>query len=461
MMPDIVPASITRPQWSSSIAFYLATVGASVGLGSIWRFPYLVGSSGGSAFVFVFVLACLLIATPLLAAEFLIGRRSGLNPPQAAGAIALESGLSSRWNIIGIMGTVAAFLIASYYTVIAGWVLAYTWTCARGALVGLTHPQVVTLWHDFLADPGAMAAWHAAFIVMVGVISARGVNRGLELANRIRAPVLLVLMLILVFYALWAGDWRRGLSFAFSPNFAALTPSVVLAAIGQAFYATGVGAAMMLAYGAYLKRGTSLLRSSLIISAAILLVSLLATLIVFPLVFRYGMNPAQGPDLVFDVLASVFADMPGGRVVGTLFFLLLVFAALTPSLACLEPVIAWLQQRCGMKRDRAVALTMLVTWLAGIASVLSFNRWSGWFPFEWVPGLQGKTVFGVLDHVSANILLPLGALLTSVFVGWRVRHSIVADELSETTPLGRQLLGWLLSYLCPLAIAAVCAANMY
>lgn len=456
-----MPSSTLRPEWSSSLAFYLATVGAAVGLGSIWRFPYLVGSSGGSAFVFVFVLACLLIATPLLAAEFLIGRHSGRNPPQAAGALAIESGLSSRWNVIGVLGTVAAFVIASYYTVIAGWVMAYTWTCASGALAGLHHSQVVALWHGFLANPGSMAAWHAAFIFLVGLISARGVNRGLELANRIRAPVLLVLLLILVVYALSAGDWRRGLAFAFSPNFSAITPPVVLAAIGQAFYATGVGAAMMLAYGAYLKRGTSLLRSSLIISAAILLVSLLATLIVFPLVFRYGMNPAQGPDLVFDVLASVFADMPGGRVVGTLFFLLLVFAALTPSLACLEPVIAWLQQSRGLKRVPAVIITIVATWLAGIASVLSFNRWADWFPLEWVPGLQGKTVFAVLDHVASNILLPVGALLTSVFIGWRVRRSIIADELSETTPLGRKMLGWLLSYLCPLAIAAVCAANLF
>ncbi len=449
-----------KPQWTSSIAFYLATVGASVGLGSIWRFPYLAGSSGGSAFIFVFVLACLLIATPLLAAEFLIGRRSGRSPPEAAGAVAAQSGLSSRWNIIGMFGTVAAFLIISYYTVIAGWVMAYTWICASGALAGLRHAQVVALWHSFLAKPFTLAAWHAAFMLLLGVISARGVNRGLELANKIRAPVLLVLMLTLVAYSLSVGDWRRGLAFAFSPNFSAITPAVVLSAIGQAFYATGVGAAMMLAYGAYLKRGTSLARSALIISGAILLVSLMATLIVFPLVFRYGMDPAQGPDLVFDVLASVFADMPGGRVVGTLFYLLLVFAALTPSLACIEPVIAWLQQRGGLRRTPAVTVSVFAAWLAGIASVLSFNHWSGWFPLDAVPGFHGKTVFAALDHLASNILLPASALLTSVFVGWRVKRSIVADELSETTPLGRTLISWLLRYLCPIAIAAVCVANL-
>ena len=448
-----------QPAWTSSLAFYLATVGAAVGLGSIWRFPYLVGSSGGSAFVFVFVLACLLIATPLLAAEFLLGRHARVSPPAAAGAVARESGLSTRWNVIGVMGTVAAFVVASYYTVIAGWVMAYTWTCASGALVGLRHAEVVALWHAFLARPWALESWHLAFIALVGVISARGVNRGLELANKIRAPVLLALLLVLVVYALYAGDWRRGLAFAFTPNFSAITASVVLSAIGQAFYATGVGGAMMLAYGAYLNRGTSLVRSSLIISGAILLVSLLATLIVFPLVFRYHMDPAQGPDLVFDVLASVFADMPGGRLVGTLFFLLLVSAALTPSLACTEPVIAWLQQRRGLRRTPAVVLTMIAAWVTGIASVLSFNHWSGWYPLNGVPGFRGRTVFSALDYCASNILLPTGALLTSLFVGWRVQRSIVADEFSETTPWGRTVTLWLLRFVCPIAIAAVFAAN--
>jgi neurotransmitter:Na+ symporter, NSS family len=331
------------PRWSSRLAFYLATVGASVGLGSIWRFPYLVGSSGGSAFIFVFALACLLIATPLLVAEFIIGRYSRTSPPQAAGVLAAQSGLSSRWNLIGILGTVSAFIIVAYYAVIAGWVMAYTWKCASGALSGLSQDAVTSMWQSFLKDPWVLGAWHFGFVALVTVISARGVVRGLEVANKIRAPILLVLMAILIAYSLKTGDVRHGLAFAFAPNFKAITPAVVLAAIGQAFYATGVGMAMMLAYGSYQERGTSLVRSSLIISGAILLVSLLATLIIFPLVFRYGMDPAQGPVLVFDVLATVFAEMPAGRLIGTLFFLLLVFAALTPSLACIEPMVSWLQ----------------------------------------------------------------------------------------------------------------------
>jgi NSS family neurotransmitter:Na+ symporter len=433
----------STPQWSSKPAFYLATVGAAVGLGSIWRLPYQVGSSGGSAFVFVFTIACLCIATPLLVAEFLIGRHSRLNPPQSAGAVALESGLSTRWNIIGILGTTAVFAMMASYTVVASWVLAYSWKCASGALVGLQRKDVAQLWHAFLASPLEMSAWHLAFLAVVVVISARGVSRGIEIATKVRAPILLILLIGLAAYALTIGDARAGLRFAFAPNLSAITPKVVLAAIGQAFYATGVGAAMMLAYGAYVAKGTSLLRAAIIISASILLVSLLATLTIFPLVFRYGMNPAQGPDLVFDVLATVFAEMPGGRLVGTLFFVLLVFAAITPTIAGFEPLVAWLQQRWRLSRAHAVIAAVFGGWLFSIGGLLS------------------PKFFAVMDFVPPNIMLPLGALATSVFVGWRISRTILASELSETTPFGQRWCVWALRYVCPIAIGTVFVAAFW
>ena len=258
--------------WSSRFAFYLGAVGAAVGLGSIWRFPYLAGTSGGSAFVLVFVLAIGLIATPLLAAEFMIGRRARSSPPTAAGEVARQSGGGPprRWNAIGLLGTAAAFLILSYYAVVAGWVMAYTWKCASGALSGLPRAEVTALWRRFLASPVEMGAWHLAFLALVACFSARGLHRGIELATKIRGPALLGLLLVLDVYALTSGEARRGLAFAFAPNFGAITPEVVLVAIGQAFYATGVGMAMMLAYGAYVSRGTSLVRSAAIISGSIL-----------------------------------------------------------------------------------------------------------------------------------------------------------------------------------------------
>jgi NSS family neurotransmitter:Na+ symporter len=441
--------------WSSRFAVYLGTAGAAVGLGSIWRFPYLAGTSGGSAFILVFVLSCVLIATPLLAAEFALGRRSRRSPPEAAGAVARESGLSSRWNAIGVLGSVTAFLIFSYYAVIAGWVLAYAWKCAAGVLASAGPEHVGALWHNFRSDPLEVGAWHLMFVTLVVVISARGLRRGIEAANKIRAPGLLLLLLVLVVYSLSTGDVRRGLAFAFTPNFQAINAQVVLAAIGQAFYATGVGQAMMIAYGAYVEPGTSLVRTSLIITGSILLVSLLATLMVFPLVFAYGMDPAQGPALVFEVLPRVFTEMPGGRLIGTLFFVLLVLAALMPSIALLEPAVSWLIQRKSMHRMSAVCLVAAAAWFLGLGSVFSFNLWSEWHPLAFVRALADKTFFDVMDYVSANIMLPIGALLTSILVGWRVRLVFTTEELAETTPRVRAASRWLLRYLCPLAILAV------
>jgi neurotransmitter:Na+ symporter, NSS family len=452
--------SSTPLVWSSKLAVYLGAAGAAVGLGSIWRFPYLAGTGGGSAFILVFVLACVLVATPLLAAEFALGRRSRRSPPEAAGAIAMAAGLSSRWNAIGILGSVAAFFLFSYYTMIAGWVLAYAWKCAAGILSSAGPMGVAGVWKDFLANPLQVSAWQAGFVLLVILISARGLQGGIEPANKIRAPALLVLLLILVAYALWKGDVRRGLTFAFAPNFSAINAQVVLAAIGQAFYATGVGQAIMIAYGAYIERGTSLVRTSLVITGSILLVSLLATVVIFPLVFGYGMNPAQGPDLVFNVLPRVFTEMPGGRLIGTLFFLLLVLAALMPSVGLLEPGVAWLIQRRGMGRTAAVWTVAGTSWVIGIGSVLSFNRWSGWQPLGLLPLFAHKTFFDVLDYGCSNIILPGGAVLTSVFLGWRLSASFAADDLAETTPLARTACVWLLRVIVPVAILAVFVATL-
>lgn len=452
---------MTGPErWSSKLGFYLASVGAAVGLGSIWRFPYLTGAKGGSAFVLVFILACLAIATPLLVAEFMIGRRSRRNPAEAAGEVAASYGRSRAWNVIGVLGTAATFLIMSYYTVIAGWVLAYAWKCAAGDLTALPRSVVARQFQEFLSSPLRVGAWHLAFIVLVGSISARGVNRGVELANKIRAPGLLILMLILVAYALATGDVSRGMAFAFAPDFAKLSANVVLAAIGQAFFATGVGMGMMLAYGAYVPRGASLVRAALVISGSIVLVSLLATLMIFPLVYQYGLNPAQGTELVFNVLPIAFSEMPGGRLIGTLFFLLLVLAALTPSLAGIEPMVAWLTQNRRLPRPHAAIVAAASVWVLGIGSVLSFNAWAKWHPFGGIGRLAHMTVFDALDFISSDVMLPVGALLTCILVGWRLPKTLGDDEIPEESAGARRLVRLLLRYVCPVGIVAVMLAAL-
>jgi NSS family neurotransmitter:Na+ symporter len=244
-----------------------------------------------------------------------------------------------------------------------------------------------------------------------------------------------------------------------SSLFSALNARVVLAAIGQAFYATGVGGAIMIAYGAYVPPGTSLIRTSWIVSGAIVLVSMLATLMVFPLVFHYGMDPAQGPQLVFELLPRAFAEMPGGRLIGTLFFLLLVLAALVPSIALLEPSVAWLIQRYGIDRIQAVRSVAAVAWMLGIGSVLSFNVAADWHPLGFIPAFKSKTFFDVLDFVSSDILLPAGAFLTSIFMGWRARN-VFSNELAESSSFKRRVCIWLLRYACPLAILGVFVAAL-
>ncbi len=447
-------------RWSSGFAFYLATIGAAVGLGSIWRFPYLVGTQGGSAFIMVFVIACVAIAIPLLAAEFFIGRRSRTYPAQAAGAVAAEVGGSRSWNLIGILGTVSTFLIISYYTLIAGWVLAYAWRCASGRLSGATPAMLKSDWQAFLADPWQMAAWYAAFLLLLGFISGRGVTRGLEIVNRWRAPLLFGLLGILVVYALATGDVQRGLSFAFAPDFSRLDGEVMLLAVGQAFYATGVGMAMMIAYGAYAPADSSLLRSATLIAMSILIVSVLASVVVFPLVFKFGLDPAQGPDLVFLVLPAAFAQMPGGQLFGTLFFFLLVVAALTPSLAGIEPVVAFVEQKFGLRRPAAVAVTIGATALVGLGSLLSFNVAADWHPLGAIPSFADRIFFDVIDYVTSNILLPISAFATAVFVGWRLPAALLDEGFAQASPVTRRMLTWVLRLVCPLALIFVMVSSV-
>jgi NSS family neurotransmitter:Na+ symporter len=442
------------PAWSSQFAAYLATIGAAVGLGSIWRFPYLAGTLGGGTFIFAFVLACMFIATPLLTAEFMIGRHARLPPALSPGVLAASIGASRRWNAIGILGTLAVFLIGSYYTLIAGWVVAYAVKCVRGDLVGLARPAVQAEWRAFLSNPWQLMGWQLLFLLSVAFISGRGVGRGIEVASRIRAPALLVLLLLLDGYAVYTGDVPAAMHFAFAPHWEALSAGVVLAAIGQAFFATGVGCAMMLSYGSYMSPEASLVRPALAISGSILLASLLATLLVFPLVFRYHMDPAGGPALVFDVLPTLFAFMPAGRVVGTVFFVLLIFAALTPMLACFEPLVGWLGAR-GWSRPWAAAASAAAVWVAGLGSLLSFNVLADWHPLEAVPLFAGKTLFEVTDFVAGNLAAPVGALLTCLLTGWRLDRATFDAELLGAKPLTQRTCRVLLRYVAPLAIGAV------
>jgi NSS family neurotransmitter:Na+ symporter len=445
--------------WSSNFAFYLSVAGAAVGLGTLWRFPFLAGQHGGGLFVLVFIAACLLIAVPLLTAEFMIGRRGGANVPLAAGRLAAASGRSPRWSAIGILGTLAICLIMTYYSVIGGWVLSYVEAYASGAAAALDHAGLIARFEALLADPWRLAFWHTAFMGATLAISAAGLHRGIELGNKIMLPGLFGILVGLAIYALELGDPARAISFLTQVDFSRFSGSLVLAAVGQAFFATGVGMAIMIAYGSHVSAQTSLPKSAAVVVLSIILASVLSSLLIFPLVFGFGVDPAQGPQLAFIVLPSIFVGMPGGALVGTLFFVLLAFAALSSSIAGLEPAGAWLMEKFRLRRAAAVSIVALVCWAGGLAMVMSFSDWRDVHPLAAIERFRTATLFDLTDFFASNILLPAGALLTSLLAGWRLDHARIAGDFGASPALERALLV-LLRFICPIAIVAVLAGAL-
>jgi NSS family neurotransmitter:Na+ symporter len=442
--------------WSSDFAFYLSVAGAAVGLGTLWRFPFLAGQYGGGLFVLVFIVACVLIAVPLLAAEFMIGRRGGANVPLAAGRLAAASGRSPRWAAVGVLGTLAVCLIMTYYSVIGGWVLSYVEAYATGAASQLDHAGLTARFQALLADPLRLAFWHTAFMGATLAISAAGLQRGIELGNKIMMPGLFGILVALAIYALAQGDAARAIAFLTQVDFSQLSGPLVLAAVGQAFFATGVGMAIMIAYGSHVSAQTSLPRSAAVVVLSIVLASVLSSLLIFPLVFGSGVDPAQGPQLAFIVLPSIFVGMPGGAMVGTLFFVLLAFAALSSSIAGLEPAGAWLMEKFRLRRAAAVSIVALVCWLGGLVMVMSFSNWRDVHPLATIERFRAATLFDLTDFFASNILLPAGALLTSLLVGWRLDQRMIAMDLGRHAGVRLALIR-LLEYVCPLAILAVLA----
>lgn len=450
---------VPHTTWSSRFAFYLVVAGAAIGLGTLWRFPFLVGQYGGGLFVLVFTAACALIATPLLVAEFMFGRRGGANVPAAAGRVASRAGRSRAWGAIGWLGTLAIFLIMTYYSVIGGWVLAYIVDFGSGGVAGLDQAALSARFAALLADPWRLTVWHTAFMAATVLVSAAGLQRGIERGNKIMMPGLFAILIGLCLYALVEGSAARGIAFLTRADPAQLSGELVLAAVGQAFFATGVGMGIMIAYGSHVSAETSLPRSSAVVVGSIIAASVLSALLIFPLVFAFEVDPAEGPTLAFIVLPSMFIGMPGGTFVGFAFFVLLAFAAFSSAVAGLEPAAGWLVERLGIRRSAAVAVTGFAAWLIGIAMVLSFNRWADLHPLASVGRFREATLFTLTDYLAANVLLPVGALLTCMLVGWRLHAAEIEAEFGRTPRVRRALLA-LLRYLCPLAILAVLIGNL-
>ena len=438
--------------WSGRIGFILVTVGSAVGIGSIWKFPYEVGANGGAAFILFYLLGLALIVVPLMLAEFAIGRCGRADPRTSIAAIAAAHRASGWWALVGTAGAATAFLILSFYAVIGGWTIAYA---AQTALAGLpaTAPAVQARYAALLASPLAMLGYHAVFMAATAAIVARGIAGGIEAACKVLMPVLVALMLLLAAYALVEGDAAAALRFLFKLDLERMTAGAALDALGLGFFSIGVGLGLMITYAAYSGAEVNLKEVVVASVVADTAISFLAGLAVFPVVFAHGLDPGGGPGLVFVTLPLAFAGMPLGTVAAAAFFLLLFVAALASAISLLEIVVATLMGRAGLRRAAATAVAAGTCFAAGLATVLSFNLWTGWYPLALLPGFERATVFDLLDYLTSNVLLPLGGLAIALFAGWAMPARLLAGELG-LGPAAARALRVLLRYVAPLAIAA-------
>jgi NSS family neurotransmitter:Na+ symporter len=406
------------------MAFILAVTGSAVGLGNIWKFPYIAGQNGGGAFVLVYLVCVVVIGMPVMMSEILIGRRGRRNPVATMALLGQEEGGSRKWSWVGGMGVIGGILILSYYSVIAGWTVAYIVKSASGAFAGASAEAISGQFGNFVSSWQQVTLSHTFFMALTVFVVARGVERGLEQAVRFMVPALLLMMLVLLGYSMSTGYFGEGVAFMFTPDFSKLTWDSVLAAMGQAFFSLSIGMGAIMAYGAYLPEETSITGSSGAVILADTGIAMLAGLVIFPLVFANGLNPGDGPGLVFQTLPLAFGQMSGGVFFSTIFFVLLSFAAWTSAIGLMEPAVAWLVEHMNRTRAQAAVMVGGLIWLLGIGSVLSFNV-LGEFTF-----LRG-TIFDNVDYLTSNIMLPLGGLLIAIFAGWVMCRNSTADELGS------------------------------
>ncbi len=456
-MSEYTPTA--RDNWSSRMAFVLAAAGSAVGLGNIWKFPYITGEYGGGAFVLVYLACIAVIGIPIMMAEVFVGRNGGQNPVSSMRLVAERNLSNPAWRVSAIIGVLAAFTILSFYSVIGGWSASYILHSAMGDFAGQDADAVGAIFDDLLASPGTLLLWHTIFMVLVIFVVSRGLKSGLERAAKILMPALFILLLMVVGYATTTGHFGEAVSFLFTPDFSRLTWEAVLVALGQAFFTMSLGMAVMMAYGSYLGKDVSIGRAAVGVGITDTVVALLAGLAIFPFVFANGLEAGQGPGLIFVTLPLAFGQMPLGVVFATAFFVLLLFAAWTSGISLLEPVTEWVEEKMAITRTGAAVIAGLACWLLGIVSILSLNEWSDVTPLAMFERFEGMSIFDLLDYFTANVMLPLSGLLTALFVGWSVaKESLKADmAMSE----GFFSLWFnLLRYVTPIAVLAVFIYNL-
>jgi NSS family neurotransmitter:Na+ symporter len=434
--------------WTSPFAFLMASVGFAVGLGNIWRFPYVAGENGGAAFVLIYLVCAFVIGVPILMAELMIGRRGDAAPPIAMARVAAESSRNKQWQWVGGMGLMAAFTIEVVYSVVVGWVLWYLFKALTTGFVGVDTSVAETQFAGVLGDNLGMLFWTLIGLVITGTIIYAGVKNGIERAVTIMMPLMFCLLLGLAGFNLFSDGFGEAVAWLFTPDFSKVTFVTVLAAIGQAFFSIGVGMGGMMAYGSYLPRDISISKSVLVIVIADTAVALLAGLVIFPAVFTYGLDPAAGPGLIFQTLPVAFAQMPGGWLFAVLFFLMLSVAGITSMVGLVESVNAWIEEKYRIPRHRSALIVVGAIAILSVLSILSYNV---------LDELRfgGRNFNDVMDYFSNQILLPVGGLLIAVFAGWFMHREFSRDEFTTLTDGTYRIWSFLIRFVVPPALLVI------
>ena len=434
--------------WTSRLAFVLALSGAAVGLGNIWKFPYIAGVNGGGAFVLIYLVCVFAVGLPIMMSEILIGRRGRRNPIATMGLLGEEESGNRKWWLVGLLGVGGSFIILSYYSVVAGWAVAYIFESVSGDFSGANPDQITAIFGGLTGNWVASAFWHTLFMGMTVFVVVRGVVQGLERAVRVLMPVLLGLLLLLLGYSMVEGEFVQGLIFMFEPRFDELTPTGVLSALGHAFFTLSIGMGAVMAYGAYVPDNVSISATSVTVVCMDTGIALITGLVIFPIVFANGLDPAEGPGLIFVTLPLAFGNIPGGTIVATTFFLLLSFAAWTSAISLIEPVVAWVTESRGISRKAATIGIGIAIWGLGLLSVLSFNAMAD-VNFMW------GTYFDSADFLTSNIMLPAGGFAIAVFAGWIMSRRSTAGELRLTNPAAYRLWRFGSRFVAPAAVVLI------
>lgn len=446
--------------WSSNYVFLLASIGSTVGLSNIWKFTYLAGENGGGAFVLVYVLVLAILGIPILTAEMVIGKRGGKSMVGTLAALHHRDRIAAGWTSFGWAAMITVFLILSFYCVIAGWTLDYTATSVMGMLNALDREQSQSFFNNLLQSPFRMMVGQAVFVIATTWIVAKGIQDGLERSIGWMMPTLFIILFGLVLYGAIFGEFNAALRFLFQPDFSKITPQVFLAAFGQAFFSLGIGVGVMLTYGAYMPSNTPVLRSAAIIAFSDGLASVLAGLAIFPIVFKYGLSPAEGPGLLFITLPISFGEIPGGGWIGAFFFLLLFFAALTSSISLLESIVSHLEETLPFSRARITWVAGLLLWLVGLATVFSFNYLKDFAPLGFFKPFEHKTIFETIDYFGSNLLMPLGGILMAILAGWLLPKESIRTDLREEGAIAFEAWRFIVRWLAPVAVAWLAIANL-